>query len=100
MHVTLAFLGATPDARLAEVVIAVTEAVADTRQFTAALDRVGRFPDHGSPRVVWLGIGPGAHELSAIADGVRESLAARGLPFDQKPFRPHVTLARVSERAE
>ena len=99
MHVTLAFLGAIPDERLAEVVGAATTAAAGLRAFRVSLDAVGRFPSGGAPTVAWLGVGEGATEMTALADALRRSLAAGSLPFDAKPFRPHVTLARVRERA-
>ena len=32
--------------------------------------------------------------LLSLAERVREELAARDVPFDPKPFRPHITLGR------
>ena len=32
--------------------------------------------------------------LQALAERVREELTARDVPFDPKPFRPHITLGR------
>ena len=100
MHLTLAFLGTTPDAQVANVADAVRGAAHDTRAFHASFERVGRFPDHGDPRVVWLGVGDGATQLDELAQRVRRALASRGLPFDDKPFRAHVTLARVREAVD
>jgi 2'-5' RNA ligase len=100
MHVTLAFLGAVPDERLDDVVGAVRDAVAGHRPFSVSLATLGRFPPRGAPTVAWLGIGQGATEIAALAESVRRSLAAWSLPFDTKPFRPHLTLARVREHAD
>jgi 2'-5' RNA ligase len=99
MHLTLAFLGDIPDALLPDAIAATTAGAAGHRAFTASLDHVGRFPAHGAPRVVWLGVGEGAAELGVLAGSVRAALAAKRLPFDAKPFEAHVTLARVRERA-
>jgi len=99
MHVTLAFLGATADERLQDVVDCVTDAARRIGSFTIELDRAGRFPASGPPRVIWLGIGAGATEANALASAIRERLASRALSFDEKPFRPHVTLGRVREIA-
>ncbi len=99
MHVTLAFLGAVPDERLADVVGAATAAASGRRAFSVAIDTVGRFPSGGAPTVAWLGVGEGANEMTILAESLRRSLAAASLPFDAKPFRPHVTLARVRDRA-
>lgn len=101
MHVTLAFLGAVPGDRLDDAVAATQAAAAVHRPFTASVDRLGRFPEQGgSPRIVWLGIGEGAGVLGALASSVRDALAARALPFDEKRFAPHVTLARIREGAD
>jgi 2'-5' RNA ligase len=98
MHVTLAFIGAVDDARLADVIAATHEAATRARGFRVSLDTVGRFPETGSPHVAWLGIGEGSAEITALAAAVRASLSSRGIPFDDKPFRAHVALARVGER--
>jgi 2'-5' RNA ligase len=100
MHVTLAFLGAVDDERLDDVIGAAADAAAGRSPFGVSLDSLGRFPPGGEPTVAWLGIGQGASEMTALAASVHRALAARSLPFDAKPFRPHVTLGRVRENAD
>jgi 2'-5' RNA ligase len=99
MHLTLAFLGSTPDERLDLVVEAVRAGARARAAFEIVIDHAGRFPNSGSPRVAWLGISAGADDATALARTVREALAARSLSFDEKPFRAHVTLGRVREQA-
>jgi len=99
MHVTLAFLGRTPDERLADVGEAANTAAGSVTAFDIELDRAGRFPPTGRPRVVWLGIGAGAPAVLALGDRVRVELARRQIPFDDKPLRAHITLGRVREDA-
>lgn len=100
MHVTLAFLGSLADSRLPEVVAAVREACRGRAPFDVSLEGLGRFPAEGGPRIVWLGIVRGAPELIRLSDGLRTAIERRELPFDAKPFRAHVTLARVGDRAD
>jgi len=100
MHVTLAFLGTIDDARLDDVIAAAADAATSQPAFPVSLDSLGRFPPGGAPTVAWLGIGQGASEMTALAASVHRTLAARSLPFDAKPFRPHVTLGRVRENAD
>jgi 2'-5' RNA ligase len=99
LHVTLAFLGQTPDDRLSEVTAAATEAAAPISPFTLSFDRAGRFPERGRPRVVWLGIAAGAPSVIELGAGVYAGLRSRGLRFDDRPLAPHLTLARVAEDA-
>lgn len=97
MHVTLAFLGATSESGYAEVEVAAREVAAGTAVFSFPLDRVGRFPHEGLPRAVWAGPATGSAELDLLASRVRRELRARKIGFDAKPFRAHVTIARVRE---
>ncbi len=97
MHITLAFLGEVPTSHLGDAQTAVRAAAAGHGAFDATVDHIGRFPEHGPPRVVWVGLGEGADAFKALAASIRAALTARHLPFDTKPFQPHVTLARVRE---
>ena len=99
MHVTLAFLGWTPDDRLDAVSEAARAAAAGYRAFDLTLSSAGRFPASGRLRVVWLGIGEGAGALARLADSVTAQLRERQLSFDDRPFAPHLTLARVRDEA-
>ncbi|MDP9245737.1 MAG: RNA 2',3'-cyclic phosphodiesterase [Chloroflexota bacterium] len=95
MHITLAFLGWTPDDRLDDVVGAAREATAGHHSFDLATAGAGRFPGSGRLRVVWLGIGAGSEPLSALAADVARALRAGNLTFEDRPFAPHLTLARL-----
>jgi 2'-5' RNA ligase len=99
LHLTLAFLGQTPDDCLPDVVSAAREAAARVRRFRLAFDRAGRFPERGRPRVVWLGISDGEPAVLELGAGVYAGLRSRGLRFDDRPLAPHLTLARVTEDA-
>jgi RNA 2',3'-cyclic 3'-phosphodiesterase len=99
MHLTLAFLGSTPDDRLDTVGEAVRAGAHHRAGFEIVLDHAGRFPNSGPPRVAWLGMSAGAEHATALANAIRRAFAARSLAFDEKPFRAHVTLGRVREKA-
>jgi 2'-5' RNA ligase len=99
LHLTLAFLGATPDERLDEVRAAATDATRTIAPFRFVLDRGGRFPARGRPRVVWLGLSEGEESVVRLGAGVSAALRARALSFDDRPLSPHLTLARVREDA-
>ena len=94
---TLAFIGRTPDEQLAAVTAAAEAAAAGVTAFDIELDRPGRFPPTGRPRVVWLGIGAGAQAVVALGERVRAELGRREIAFDGKPLRAHVTLGRAKE---
>ena len=95
MHVTLAFLGWTPDERLDTVVEGARAAVVGSQAFDLDFAGAGRFPATGRPRVVWLGIRAGEQALAGLAGSVVAELRRRELTFDDRPFAPHLTLARL-----
>ena len=88
LHLTLLFLGDQP----ADCVEAIGQAAESIRRsgFTFRLDHFGWFR---GARVVWLG-GAAAESAVAVVDDLVLSMRALGLAFDQRPFRPHVTLYR------
>lgn len=99
LHVTLAFVGWTPDERLEDVTGAAREAAADVTRFQLTFQGIGRFPERGRPRVVWIGIAEGGASVVQLGAGVSAGLRGRGLNFDDRPLSPHLTLARVPEDA-
>jgi 2'-5' RNA ligase len=99
LHLTLAFLGQTPDDRLDDVTAAARDAAAGVSPFLLSFDRAGRFPERGRPRVVWLGIADGEASVLELGAGVYAGLRRRDLRFDDRPLAPHLTLARVVEDA-
>lgn len=99
LHVTLAFLGQTPDDRLGDVTEAAREAARPVSRFRLAFGHPGRFPERGRPRVVWLGIADGAQSVLELGESAYSGLRSRGLRFDDRRLAPHLTLARVAEDA-
>lgn len=97
LHVTLAFLGATPEERVPAVVDAAEAATLGGAPFRIGIERVGRFLPSGRVRVVSAETAEGAEAVLELGGRVREELERRRLPYDPKPLHPHVTLARVRE---
>lgn len=95
LHLTLRFLGATPEERVPDAAAAVEAAVRGVRAFRVGLSGAGAFPSADRPRVVWLGVSSGAPDLAALAARLEGELAARGWEPDPRPFRAHLTLARA-----
>lgn len=93
LHVTLAFLGSTPAARVAELVRAVPGWQVRTGAMT--LRRFGRFT---GPRIVWAGPTEDDEErldwLDALHDDLWSRLEEMGWTRPDAIFRPHVSLLR------
>lgn len=91
LHLTLAFIGELDDAVAA--IIAPVDTV-DTGPIDWLVDCLGWFP---RARVAWAG-GPTNDRLTAAVTAARASLERLAVPFDRKPFVPHVTLFRDVRR--
>jgi RNA 2',3'-cyclic 3'-phosphodiesterase len=96
-HLTLHFLGDTPPEQAAILQLALPAIVARHEAFDLRTAGLGVFPKLRRPRVIWLGVWGPAHRLEAISSELGEMLEEMQFPVDQKPFSPHVTLARVRD---
>lgn len=94
LHLTLRFLGPTDPARLPEARAAVLEAASGVGPFELGLAGAGAFPSPTRPRVLWLGLGLGTDPLEELTIRLSTALADHGWPHDDRPPRPHLTLAR------
>lgn len=94
LHVTLRFLGPTEPGRIPAARAALEAAAIGVRPFELGLAGAGAFPNPARPRVLWLGLTTGLAELGELTARLAASLAANGWPHDDRPARPHLTLAR------
>lgn len=97
-HLTLKFLGDTDEALLPEL----CEALAGVRwkPFELQAGGGGVFPPLREdrpmrPKVLWVGLRQGATEATALSGAVETALVPLGFAPETRPFRPHLTLARI-----
>jgi 2'-5' RNA ligase len=92
-HLTLKFLGETPQVVLEAIAADLAPRLAGLGGVVVQLHGSGFFPSPARPRVAWLGgsaegIGPAVE----IVEGVAE---AHGFPRERRPWSLHVTQARL-----
>jgi len=95
LHFTLKFLGEITPAQLARVAAAAKDVAARAQGFRIALAGLGAFPSPRRPQVVWVGVAEGADRLAALASDLDGALHRMTFPKEARPFRPHLTIARV-----
>lgn len=95
MHLTLQFLGDVTSAEVHRTVDAARDVGTSAAPFAIAFAGLGAFPSTAAPRVVWVGVTGGADRLIALAEALRRALRTHRVPCDDRPFAPHLTLARV-----
>ncbi|MGD0507121.1 MAG: RNA 2',3'-cyclic phosphodiesterase [Terriglobales bacterium] len=92
LHITLKFIGEqTPDQ-----VAAITERLrrVEGSGFEIRSAGYGFFPTAKAPRVFWIGIHAGP-QLVELASNIDAATAELGVPREDRPFSPHLTLARA-----
>ena len=92
MHVTLKFIGEVST----EKVERIKEALAGVRSgehIELNFRGAGFFPHERHPRVFWAGIEASAN-LAELAKDIEARLERLGIAREERPFRPHLTLAR------
>lgn len=96
LHVTLKFIGEKPQ----EAVEGIKRALSGIRTGPVEMSfrGYGFFPTAKAARVFWIGIESGP-QLSALAKAIDQSLKALGIPQEEHPFTPHLTLARGGGRS-
>ena len=100
IHLTLKFLGEINQDRVGSVLSAMNESCDGASPFGLSTGGLGCFPNRRSLQVVWLGLEGDMEalgELQGKLDGELHQTA--DLPMENRPFRPHLTLARVRRGA-
>ena len=92
LHVTLKFIGEVPEARLS-VIRGALASVRSEQPVTLDFRELGLFPNEKHPRVFWAGI-EASPNLKTLAAEIEKAAETLGIPPEQKPFSPHLTLAR------
>jgi len=99
VHLTLKFLGNIAASRVTEITGAMRKAVQGTPPFHLEISGLGAFPSVRQPRVFWVGVSGEMDRLSGLQQSIDSALAGLGFAGEERPFVPHLTLARIREGA-
>lgn len=99
IHLTLKFLGNIPFKQVAEITKAIEAASKGISPFHLEISGLGGFPNLKQPRVLWVGIGGEIDELVSLQQNIDLALAPSGFAKEERPFVPHLTLARIRQGA-
>jgi len=100
MHLTLRFLGEIAPERSVEAIAAMQRSVGEIRPLELYVQGLGVFPGIRNARVLWMGLGGQTDALAALRQGLEDVLAEKAFVRDNKPFKGHLTLARIKETIE
>lgn len=94
-HLTLKFLGDVPGQWQERIENALDPIAVES--FFLPIRGVGKFPEKGKPHAVWAGLGTGHPRLFQLQKRIEDALFQIGIEPSPRIYRPHLTLARVSQ---
>jgi len=95
LHITTKFIGEWEESRLGELAEAL-ESIPFENSISIRVSGIGWFPQPHSPRILWAAVrGEGLPELAAATG---RACATLGIPTEERPYTPHLTLARIEPR--
>jgi 2'-5' RNA ligase len=93
-HLTLKFLGDVEEGAVPKLTAAADHAVAGHDPLEMTVREVGAFPNFRRARVVWIGVQQ-EPRLELLHHDLELACEHAGFEVEGRPFRPHITLARV-----
>src|SRR5216683_5391306 len=93
IHLTLKFLGNVSTPRLSEIKSSLQQLAFPS--FTAEIKGAGAFPNLSRMNVIWVGVNEGWSQVEQIYEQVEKLLSSLGFRRENRPFSPHITIARV-----
>ena len=101
MHLTLRFLGDVAESDLARLGGEVRRNLAGSAgPFDVRVEGLGLFPEKGRARVLWVDLVEPTGALVVLHSMVERAVVGAALPGvkkEDRPFRPHLTLARFGD---
>jgi RNA 2',3'-cyclic 3'-phosphodiesterase len=93
-HLTLKFLGGVDEEATPRLIEAAERVAAAVRPMEMGVREVGAFPNFRRARVVWIGVEQ-EPRLELLHHDLELACENAGFEVEGRPFRPHITLARV-----
>lgn len=97
LHLTLVFIGQVSEQVARGMAAGLSELACPA--LALEVKGVGHFGAERKPTVIWAGVETSA-SLLRLQQCVEQRLLPLGLVADERPYRPHITLARVREGGE
>jgi len=98
-HLTLKFLGNIDLAVVDDIKNALGEAARDIPAISLGAENLGTFPNNTRVQVVWVGLIGELDKLQKLQQRIDKELLPLGFPAEKRAFSPHLTIARLRDRA-
>jgi len=99
IHLTLKFLGDVDADSIEGILKAMEEAVKGAVPFNIEVKGLGVFPNMNRIQIVWVGLHGELEKLVNLQKNIETNLKPLGFTPENRPFTPHLTLARMRDFA-
>ncbi|MBA7693792.1 RNA 2',3'-cyclic phosphodiesterase [subsurface metagenome] len=99
VHLTLKFLGDIAVAKTGEITKAIETAARGIPPFHLEVKGLGVFPNLRRVQVAWIGVSGDIDRLNQLQQCLESNLTPLGFAPEARRFTPHLTLARLRDRA-
>lgn len=99
-HLTLFFLGDVTTSQIDALQTGIGKVAITVAPFSLNTADLGCFPHRRRPRVVWLGVKGEIDPLTTLKNKIDQTVTTLGWPADRYPFRPHITLGRITKSGQ
>lgn len=96
-HLTLKFFGDISMEEVDSISRTVQNRLLSGWTLELKIEKLGVFPDAKKPRVLWCGTSGDIDKLAVLQKQLEEDFAGIGFPGEDRPFRAHLTLARIKD---
>lgn len=95
IHLTLRFIGPTPEEEVPRINEALGGVISNRRDFSLRIEGTGVFPKKQRPRVLWMGVQGELDPLKGIVTEMNRALEELGYPPEEREYVPHITIGRI-----
>jgi len=106
IHLTLKFLGNISRGDTEKIACAMNEAVKEffltqeNQHISLSAKGIGVFPNIKKARVIWIGLRGDTFQLIGFQKSLDNHLEKSGFPKEERPFKAHLTLARIKDKID
>lgn len=94
LHITLKFLGSVENDVVKEISLQLENRLRYHSAFDIVYEETGGFPSLHRPTILWVGARP-SEAITQLYHDIEDTVRGFGFKPEDRPFRPHITIARV-----
>ena len=98
IHLTLRFIGQTPQSSINKIKEGLDFIVNNFQPFQLNIQGFGFFPNMDLPKVLWAGLSGEIDILSRLVISINDRLRTLGFDNPDKEYTPHISLARSNNK--